>query len=136
MHVGEPVEVHVLAFPGRVFKAKISWVAPSIDPNTHRLLGPRRRRKSRGELKPGMFANFSIITGEAATAPAVPQRAIVYEGDTARVWVAEDDGHDRRAFDPHRADRDGMVEILAGLSAGEKVVTSGASVHRPRRQHD
>ncbi|MBV8458603.1 MAG: efflux RND transporter periplasmic adaptor subunit, partial [Acetobacteraceae bacterium] len=92
MHVGQPVEVHVLAFPGRVFKAQISWVAPSIDSNTHRLLVRADVENPKGELKPGMFANFSIITGEAATAPAVPQRAIVYEGDSARVWVAEDDG--------------------------------------------
>jgi membrane fusion protein, heavy metal efflux system len=126
MHVGEPVEVHVLAFPGRVFKAKISWVAPSIDSNTHRLLVRADVENPKGELKPGMFANFSIITGEAATAPAVPQRAIVYEGDTARVWVAEDDG--TIAARSIRTGRiaDGMVEVLAGVSPGEKVVTSGA----------
>ena len=126
MHVGQPVEVHVLAFPGRVFKAKISWVAPSIDSNTHRLLVRADVENPKGELKPGMFANFSIITGEAATAPAVPQRAIVYEGDSARVWVAEDDG--TIAARPIRTGRiaDGMVEVLAGVSPGEKVVTSGA----------
>jgi membrane fusion protein, heavy metal efflux system len=126
MHVGEPVEVHVLAFPGRVFKAKISWIAPSIDPNTHRLSVRADVENPQGELKPGMFANFSIITGEAATAPAVPQRAIVYEGDTARVWVAGDDG--TIAAHSIRTGRiaDGMVEILAGLTPGEKVVTSGA----------
>jgi cobalt-zinc-cadmium efflux system membrane fusion protein len=126
MHVGEPVEVHVLAFPGRVFKAKISWVAPSIDSNTHRLSVRADVENPRGELKPGMFANFSIITGEAASAPAVPQRAIVYEGDTARVWVAEDDG--TIAARSIRTGRiaDGMVEILAGVSSGEKVVTRGA----------
>ncbi|MGC1886205.1 MAG: efflux RND transporter periplasmic adaptor subunit [Stellaceae bacterium] len=126
MHVGEPVEVHVLAFPGRVFKARISWVAPSIDPNTHRLSVRADVENPRGELKPGMFANFSIITGEAATAPAVPQRAIIYEGDTARVWVAADDG--TIAAHSIRTGRitDGMVEILEGLTPGEKVVTSGA----------
>jgi cobalt-zinc-cadmium efflux system membrane fusion protein len=126
MHVGEPVEVHVLAFPGRVFKAKISWVGPSIDPNTHRLSVRADVENPKGELKPGMFANFSIITGDAATAPAVPQRAIVYEGDTARVWVAEDDG--AIAARSIRTGRiaDGMVEIVTGVSPGEKVVTSGA----------
>jgi cobalt-zinc-cadmium efflux system membrane fusion protein len=56
----------------------------------------------------------------------VPQRAIVYEGDTARVWVAEDDG--TIAARSIRTGRiaDGMVEILAGVSSGEKVVTRGA----------
>jgi membrane fusion protein, heavy metal efflux system len=87
MHVGEPVEVHVLAFPGRVFDAKISWVAPSIDSNTHRLSVRADVENPRGELKPGMLANFSIITGEEETAPVLPQRAIVYQGDAARVWV-------------------------------------------------
>jgi cobalt-zinc-cadmium efflux system membrane fusion protein len=126
MQVGQPVEVRVLAFPGRVFKAKISWVAPAIDPNTHRLSVRADVENPDRELKPGMFASFSIITGEAATAPAVPQHAIVYEGDTARVWVAGEDG--TIVARPVRVGQiaNGMVEILAGLSEGERVVTSGA----------
>ena len=126
MRVGEPVEVHVLAYPGRVFQAKISWVAPSIDANTHRLSVRADVENPDGALKPGMFANFSIITGEAETATAVPPSAIVYEGTTARVWVAGDDGTiSARSVSAGRiADR--MVEIRAGLSQGEKVVTSGA----------
>jgi membrane fusion protein, heavy metal efflux system len=126
MRIGQAVEVHVLAFPGRVFKAKISWVAPSIDPNTHRLSVRADVENADGALKPGMFANFSIITGEAQTAPAVPQSAIVYEGDTARVWVAGDDGTIAARSVRTGQIADGMVEILAGLSPGEKIVASGA----------
>jgi cobalt-zinc-cadmium efflux system membrane fusion protein len=126
MQLGLPVEVHVLAFPGRTFKAKISWVAPSIDPNTHRLSVRADVENPDGELKPGMFARFSIITGEATTAPAVPQRAVVYEGDTARVWVAGEDGTIAARSVRVGQITDGMVEVLAGLSAGEKIVTSGA----------
>src|SRR5271165_334955 len=125
MHVGLPLEVHVLAYPDRLFKGKISWVAPSIDPNTHRLLVRAEVENPDGALKPGMFANFSIITGQASTAPAVPLSAIVYEGERARVWVAGDG--DTLALREIRTGgtSDGMVEALAGLSAGEKVVTSG-----------
>ena len=126
MRVGDPVEVHVLAFPGRVFKAKISWVAPAIDPNTHRLSVRADVENPNGELKPGMFADFSIITGEARTAPAVPQRAIVYEGETARVWVAEPDRSIAARSVRIGRVANGMVEILGGLSPGERVVTSGA----------
>jgi len=126
MQLGLPVEVHELAFPGRTFKAKISWVAPSIDPNTHRLSVRADVENPDGELKPGMFASFSIITGEATTAPAVPQSAVVYEGDTARVWVAGEDGTIAARSVRVGQITDGMVEVLAGLSAGEKVVTSGA----------
>ena len=125
LRIGLPVEVRVLALPGRVLKAKISWVAPSIDQNTHRLLVRADVENLNGALKPGMFANFSIIAGEASMAPAVPQEAIVYEGDRARVWVAGDG--DTLGLRDIRAGRtrDGMVEVLAGLAAGEKVVTSG-----------
>jgi cobalt-zinc-cadmium efflux system membrane fusion protein len=72
-----------------------------------------------------MFANFGIITGEASSAPAVPQEAIVYEEDRARVWVAGDG--DTLALRQIRTGRssEGMVEVRDGLSAGEKVVTSG-----------
>jgi membrane fusion protein, heavy metal efflux system len=126
MQVGLPVEVHVLAFPGRVFKAKISWVAPSIDPNTHRLSVRADVENPDRGLKPGMFANFSIITGQATTAPAVPQHAIVYDGETARVWVAGEDGTISARSVRVGQTADGMVEILGGLTEGEKVVTSGA----------
>lgn len=126
IRVGDPVEVNVLALPGRVFKAKISWVAPSIDANTHRLSVRADVENPDGALKPGMFANFSIITGAAETAVAVPQRAIVYEGDVARVWVAGEDGTIAARSVRTGRSADGLVEILAGLSPGEKVVTNGA----------
>ena len=125
MRTGLPLEVHVLAYPDRLFKGKISWVAPSIDPNTHRLPVRAEVENADGALKPGMFANFSIITGQVSTAPAVPLSAVVYEGERARVWVASDGGS--LALREIRTGRssDGMVEVLAGLSAGERVVTSG-----------
>ena len=112
-------------FPDRVFNGKVSWVAPSIDPNTHRLPVSAGVDNPDGALKPGMFANFSIITGDASMAPAVPPGAIVYEGERARVWVGGD--ADTLALREIRTGRisNGMVEVLAGLSAGEKVVTSG-----------
>jgi len=125
VRVGQPVEVRVLAYPGRVFAAKISWVGPSIDPNTHRLPVRADVDNRDGALKPNMFAGFTIVTGAATTAPAVPQSAVVYEGETARVWVARDDGTiAARAVTVGRTSN-GMVEIRSGLSPGEKVVTSG-----------
>jgi cobalt-zinc-cadmium efflux system membrane fusion protein len=125
IRLGQPIEVRVLAYPGRVFKAEISWVAPAIDSNTHRLPVRANIENRDGVLRPNMFATFSIITGDAATAPAVPQSAIVYEGDSARVWVA---GADQTlALREVRVGRtsDGMVEIRSGLSSGEQIVMRG-----------
>ena len=124
MRRGSPVEVQVMAFPGRVFKARLAYVAPSVDPNTHRLPVRAEVENPDGVLKPEMFARFSIITGGESTSPAVPETAVVYEGDTARVWVAQGDSIASRQIQVGRV-VDGMVEVVAGLRSGEKIVTSG-----------
>jgi cobalt-zinc-cadmium efflux system membrane fusion protein len=125
VRVGQAVEVRVLAYPERVFKARLTWVAASIDANTRRLPVRAEVDNRDGALKPMMFASFSIITGADVSAPAVPASAVVYEGDQARVWVAGDDGAvSARSVKTERA-ADGMVEVTSGLKAGEKVVASG-----------
>jgi cobalt-zinc-cadmium efflux system membrane fusion protein len=125
MRLGAPVEVRVPAYPGRVFRAKISWVGPALDPNTHRLPVRADVDNPDGALKPMMFASFTIVTGDTVTAPAVPKSAIVYEGDGARVWVAPSDSVlATRAIRTGRTSGD-MVEVVDGLNAGERVVTSG-----------
>ena len=127
LHKGDPVEVSVLAFPGKVFNARLAYVAPSIDPNTHRLLVRAEVENSNHELKPEMFARFRIITGEDAAAPGVPESGVVYEGDTAHVWLA-DPATKTLAIRPIKAgrDHDGMIEALSGLKPGDSVVTNGA----------
>jgi len=126
MRRGAQVEVHVLALPERVFKARLTYVAPSVDPNTHRLAVRAEVPNQDGMLKPEMFATFSISTGIESAAPAVPERAVIYEGDSARVWVARDDG--TLVVRPIQTGRvsNGRVEVVGGLTAGEKVVTSGS----------
>ncbi|HEY6282166.1 MAG TPA: efflux RND transporter periplasmic adaptor subunit [Burkholderiales bacterium] len=126
MRVGQPVEVRVLAYPGRVFKAKIAWVAPSVDPNTHRLPVRAEVENPDRALKAMMFARFSITTGDPVVAPAVPESAVIYEGEEARVWVARDDGAVALRSIRIGQISDGMVEVSAGLAPGEKVVTSGS----------
>jgi cobalt-zinc-cadmium efflux system membrane fusion protein len=123
---GAAVTVRVLAFPGKTFKARLSWVAPSVDPNTRRL-PVRAEVENEGQaLKPEMFATFSISTGDDVTAPAVPQSGVVYEGDKAHLWVLRDDGLIQlRAIEAGRV-QDGMVEVKSGLAAGEKIITSGS----------
>ena len=126
MHAGDPVEVHVLAYPNRVFDAKISYVAPSIDAATHRLTVRADVANREGLLKPQMFATFTILTGSETSAVGVPQSAVVYEGDTARVWVNDAKGAlSLRQIRTGRSNGN-MVEVLSGLKPGERVVVSGA----------
>jgi cobalt-zinc-cadmium efflux system membrane fusion protein len=126
MRIGDPVEVHVLAFPGRRFSAKLTYVAASIDPNTHRLPVRAEVENPDGVLKPEMFANFRIIIGNSVDSPAVPEEGVVYEGETARVWIA---GKDKTlSLRQIRTGwvQDGLVQVLEGVNAGEQVITSGS----------
>ncbi len=126
--LGDPVEVNVLAWPGRVFRGKITRVSPTIDPTTHRLPVWAEVDNPDFLLKPEMFARFRITDGAAAAqSVAVPDRAVVWEGASAHVWLAND-------ADKSLAIRqitvgkvtNGLSQVLDGLKPGDKVVTSGA----------
>lgn len=123
---GQSLEVSVQAYPSRIFHARISYVAAVIDPNTHRLPVRADLDNRDGALKPEMFAAFRILTSSATDAVAIPDPAVVYEGDAAHVWVAGTDGLiSYRAVRTGRRS-EGLIEILDGLKAGERVVTRGA----------
>ena len=118
--------MHVLAFPSRVFNAKLTYIGTSIDPNTRRLPVHAEVDNPDGALKPQMFASFAIVTGAPAIAAAVPEDAVIYEGDAARVWVAHGDKTlELRTIQPGRSG-DRMVQALDGVRPGESVVTSGS----------
>ncbi len=126
IHIGDPVEVSVLAFPGKVFDAKVTYVAASLDPTTHRLPIHAEVTNVDGLLKPEMFASFRIITGQASQSPGVPQDAIVYDAEGAHVWlVGPNKTLTIRPLRLGRADS-GLVEVLEGLKPGDTVITSGS----------
>jgi cobalt-zinc-cadmium efflux system membrane fusion protein len=122
----QPVEVRVLAYPDRTFSARVTYVSPVIDATTHRLLVRAEIANGDGALKPEMFANFRILTSGASESPAVPEDAVVYEGDAAHVWVALADG--TLAYRAIRTGRrnDGLIEVTQGLVPGDHVVTKGS----------
>jgi cobalt-zinc-cadmium efflux system membrane fusion protein len=126
VELGQPVEVRVLAYPDRTFSARVSYVSPVIDATTHRLLVRAEIANREGALKPEMFANFRILTSGPSESPAVPEDAVVYEGDAAHVWVALADG--TLAYRAVRTGRrnDGLIEVTEGLGPGDRVVTKGS----------
>ncbi|MDE3012245.1 MAG: efflux RND transporter periplasmic adaptor subunit, partial [Pseudomonadota bacterium] len=122
---GQLAEVRVAALPGQLFRARISFLAPSVDPATHRLTVRAEVANPGGLLRPEMFASFTIVTGGEASAPAVPQDAVIRDGDHARVWLQ--DKPDLLVAREVRIGRtrDGLVEVLEGVRSGDRLVTSG-----------
>ena len=103
---------------------RVSYINPYLDPETRtgevRLEVPNPR----GDLKPGMFVDV-VLERDLGERLAVPESAILYAGDRRVVFVDLGDG--RLAprdvtLGPKAGD---YYEVLAGLKAGEIVVTSG-----------
>jgi cobalt-zinc-cadmium efflux system membrane fusion protein len=81
------------------------------------------------KLKPQMFATISL-TRDTHRAIMVPASSVLHEGTTTYVFLASAEGTYQRKPVTAGAIRDGMVEVTAGLSAGDKVVTTGAALLR------
>src|SRR5579871_3281858 len=125
--VGQPVQVRISAFPGRVFDGKITTIGASVDPTTRRVLVRSTIKDPQHELRSGMFADFVIQVGPPKRSPAVPVDGVVREGDgTMTVWVTADRRRFVRRTVTIGEQRDGYRQILDGVQAGELVATEGA----------
>jgi cobalt-zinc-cadmium efflux system membrane fusion protein len=126
VRVGQTLRFTVLAYPNRVFTANIAYVATSLDVATRRLLVRATINNSGGLLRPEMFASVTILSAKGDFSLAVPRDAIIYDGNSARVWVARDDGSVTPRKIKVGLSSGQMVQVLNGLKLDEKVVTKGS----------
>jgi membrane fusion protein (multidrug efflux system) len=106
------------------FFATVYAVDYRIDEAT-RTIGLRARyNNSDGRLVPGMFASLTLITDEKQNALQVPTEAIVPEMNEKKIWVSR---NGRATLIPivTGARTASMVEVIAGLSAGDTILTTG-----------
>ena len=126
VRVGQPVKFTVLSYPDQVFTANVSYVAASLDPATRRLLVRAVVQNKDALLKLEMFANVTLQTGEEDAGPSVPRDAVLYEGDTSRVWVVRDDRSIELRQIKTGLVNGKMIQVRDGLKVGEKVITKGS----------
>ncbi|HJV24960.1 MAG TPA: efflux RND transporter periplasmic adaptor subunit [Aromatoleum sp.] len=121
---GQPATVALDAFPGRSFAAKVAYLYPTIDAATRTTQIRLELANPDGLLRPGLFAHAEVATGKAASALTVPASAVIDSGERQVVLLAADEGR----FVPKavKIGRRGVehVEILDGVSEGERVVVS------------
>ena len=97
-----------------------------MDPASRRLAVRAELANPDGLLKPEMFADYEIVTSQARAALAAPEAAVIYEGQSAHVWLARPDR--TLVLQQVRLGRSahGFVEVLDGLRPGDQIATSGA----------
>jgi membrane fusion protein, heavy metal efflux system len=125
IRIGQQISFKLLSRPGEIYHGNIQYVATTLEANSRRLMIRTTIHNEDRALKPEMYAGVSIFTDEGDLWPAIPREAVIYEGNTARVWVAHDDRTiERRSITPGMIDGR-MIQVLKGLRPGEKVVTKG-----------
>lgn len=121
---GQTAKISLSYFPGREFSSTIDYVYPS-------LAGETRTAKVRftianpgGQLKPQMFTNVEVKIN-LGNKLAIPESAVIDTGIRQIVYVDKGEGY----FEPREVmlglKAEGMVEVLKGIKAGEKVASSG-----------
>jgi RND family efflux transporter MFP subunit len=120
---GDPAEVMVDAYPGKVFRGKVDYVLPQVDTNT-RTVKVRLVFSNPGlKLSPGMYVNV-LMKLPLGRQLVVPASAVFHSGTRQIIFVNHGDGQ----FEP-RDVQTGLqvgeqVVITKGIKAGESIATS------------
>lgn len=130
LEAGTEVALSPVAFPGREFRGRLVLIGDVFDPGTRTVEGRVEVPNPEGRLKAGMYVEASVAAGGERQALVIPEEAVQSDEGTSVVFVRTGERtFSRRAV--KTGERFGReVEVLAGIAAGETVVTSGSFLLR------
>ena len=125
VHQGQPAAVRVDAYPDKVFNGKITFIYPTVTPETRTAKVRVELSNVQALLKPAMYARVEFASSHnKGKVLAVPDSAVLDSGTRQLVLVELGAGR----FEPRVVKLgmrgDGYIEVLDGLKAGEVVVVS------------
>ena len=122
--VGAKASVQLTAYPNQAFDGRITYIYPTLKPETRTVPVRIELANPRQLLKPAMFARVEIPVGSRAAVLTVPDSAVIDTGTRRIVLVQRAEGR----FEPREvklgARSDDYAEVLEGISAGDQVVVS------------
>ncbi len=124
--VGLPVTLQVTAYPQETFAGTVVFIADTLDPKTRRITVRCRVPNPHGRLKPHMYATVAFGTGDVRSTLAVPAQAVQELEGKPVVFIAEESGKFSVRAIELGIEADGWREILSGVQAGERIVTTGS----------
>jgi membrane fusion protein, multidrug efflux system len=124
IRVGQTIRIKVDAFPDENFEGNVYAIDPRLDVSGRSLLVRAMVPNKEQLLRPGLFARITVLLQLKEDALSVPEQAIVPQGDSQFVFKIVD-GKVQLTKVVTGTRREGRVEIVEGLSAGDQVVTAG-----------
>jgi Cu(I)/Ag(I) efflux system membrane fusion protein len=122
---GQTAILRVPFFPGRTFRGTVDTILPKLDTATRQLEVRLQFDNSQRLLRPEMYGEIELNSGASRKALTVPGEAVLDSGRSQTVFVDMGGGNlaPRAVTTGERfGDR---VEILRGIEAGQRIVTSG-----------
>jgi membrane fusion protein, heavy metal efflux system len=124
VHIGDPAEVHLNAFPDRVFKGTVSDVARVLDPTTRSAKVRIVLDNHTGAFRPGMFAVATFRSRKTKPHLIVPATAVMRLQDKDWIFRRESANSFRRIDVTTSGLPDGLQQIQQGAKAGDEIVTN------------
>lgn len=127
IRIGQVARFQAASYPGELFRGKVQFVYPTLDPSSRTLrlrLEFRNRPGPAGlKLRPGMYGDV-LLDLPASSGLMVPAEAVVDTGQLQYVFVVTGEGHYEPRLVRGTARGDDLFEVLEGLREGEVVVTT------------
>ncbi len=122
------VDATVDGLPGRRFEGKVTTIGSRVDPVTRSIPVRAELQNADGALRPGMFMTVEVQGRESPTL-MLPEEALVPEQGKTYVYVVADDHVSRREVQTGGR-LPGLVAVLSGLKANERVIVEGTQLVR------
>jgi cobalt-zinc-cadmium efflux system membrane fusion protein len=128
--IGSPVEMTVVAYPGKIFASKVDWISGTLNEATRTVQVRATFQNDQRLLKPNMYATVSLSVDQKK-ALALPHDAIIRMGDQTVVFVEvgkTPDGRvkfERRPVAVDEGEGSKWVPVDHGIEKGAVVVVSG-----------
>jgi RND family efflux transporter MFP subunit len=124
VQVGQEVRILVASYPDMPFEGRVTRINPAVDPVSRTFQVEAIVPNNRGMLRPGGFAEATILTDRNSEATVVPIESVVKFAGVTKLFVVE--GETARAIAVETGlEGPGWVEVLGKLPARAQVVTTG-----------
>lgn len=120
---GQEIEAISAAFPDQPIRGQVSTIDPAIDPSSRAVMVRAILPNPGGRIKPGMLLTVRVATA-SRTADAVPELAVVGEGDRRFVYVLGPGNKVKEATVTTGLRDGGLIEV-DGVPAGARVISEG-----------
>ncbi len=138
VRVGTAATVTAPAYPGRLWKGRVIYIQPQVDPTTRTAQARIEVANPREDLRIDMYTDVDF-TSAGVPGPVVPEAAVQSIGERRFVFLPVKDNDGTFALRQVRlgAAADGYYSVLQGLKVQDEVVTDGSFILKAEalRQH-